>query len=119
MAQVQWHDRAGSMKLEQRVALERRRLQRASAILLCASFAATHDHEGDYGDVMHTVASMIDHVVNALDTVEMNRTGEARAVIAGLHDAAEACTTEQAALRTRLEQAAHVIDQLLEVHPSL
>lgn len=107
------------MSWEKCVGLERRRLQRASAVLVCAAYAATHDMEGDYGDVMSVVASIIDHVVNSLDTVQVNRTAEARAVVAGLHQAAQACTPEQAELRTRLEQAAQTIDQLLEVHPTL
>lgn len=50
---------------------ERRRLQKVSAILTCAVWAANHDVEADYGDVLSAVRELVDQAVVALDTTSL------------------------------------------------
>lgn len=61
------------MSVQDRIDAERRRLQRAQAILICATWAANHDVESDYGDVMAAVNDMIEEAVDALDSVNLDR----------------------------------------------
>lgn len=56
-----------------RIETERRRLQKANAIMICAMWAARHDVEADYDDVFDAVIDMVDHAVDALDSVELYR----------------------------------------------
>lgn len=56
-----------------RIDTQRRRLQKAQAILICAVHACIHDLEADYGDIMSVAVDLIDEAVNALDSVELYR----------------------------------------------
>jgi hypothetical protein len=56
------------MTVEGLIVEERRRLQRVHAILTCAIWAANHDVEADYADVMATVAEIIAVSIAALDS---------------------------------------------------
>lgn len=56
-----------------RIDTQRRRLQKAQAILICAVHASMYDLEADYGDIMSVVVDLIDDAVNALDSVELYR----------------------------------------------
>ena len=56
-----------------RIDTQRRRLQKAQAILICAVHASIHDSEADYGDIMSVAVDLIDDAVNALDSVELYR----------------------------------------------
>lgn len=56
-----------------RIDTQRRRLQKAQAILICAVHASIHDLEADYGDIMSVAVDLIDDAVNALDSVELYR----------------------------------------------
>lgn len=64
------------MSTQERIDAQRRKLQQAHAILSVASFAASHDVEADYGDVMAVVAEMVEAAVHALDSVELARSGD-------------------------------------------
>lgn len=56
-----------------RIDTERRRLQQAHAILICAVTAAMEDVEVDYSDVMRVVSDMIEAAVDQLDSVVLGR----------------------------------------------
>lgn len=59
------------MTPQQRIDAQRRRLQKAQAILVCAVHACIHDLEADYGDIMSVAVDLIDEAVNALDSLEL------------------------------------------------
>jgi hypothetical protein len=61
------------MNAQQRIEAQRRKLQKAQAILVCAVHASNHDVEADYGDIMSAVVDMIDEVIAALDSIELAR----------------------------------------------
>lgn len=56
-----------------RLEAQRRKLQKAQAILICAVHASIHDLAADYGDIMSVVVDMIDDVIVATDSVELYR----------------------------------------------
>jgi hypothetical protein len=55
----------------QRINAQLRCLQKAQAVVACATWAARHGVEADYDDVMEVVAALIDQVIAALDSTEM------------------------------------------------
>lgn len=58
----------------QRIEAERRRLQKASAVLGCLVYSATYDAPGiDCGDVACVALDLVVQAVNALDIVELRR----------------------------------------------
>lgn len=58
----------------QRIEAERRRLQKASAVLACLVYSANHDAPDiDAGDVASVVRDLIDRAVLALDAVDLQR----------------------------------------------
>lgn len=58
----------------ERIEVERRRLQKASAVLACLIYAVNHDEPGiDPGDVASVTRELIDRAVLALDIVVLQR----------------------------------------------
>lgn len=59
--------------IRDRIEEERRRLQRARAILVAAQQSAMHGAECDYCDIMAVATDLIDAAVEALDSVALRR----------------------------------------------
>lgn len=59
--------------VRRRIERERRRLQRASAVLRCLVYAANHDAPGiDCGDVARVALKLIERALDALDVVKLS-----------------------------------------------
>src|SRR5262245_42428260 len=90
---------------------QRRRLQQAHAILICAAHSDEQaSDEYDYRDVLLVVAEMVVSTASSLEA-PIDRSREGVAIAVGLRATAEACNDDQVPLRERLLQAARYIEE--------
>lgn len=64
--------RAPTQSIQQRIEMERRQLQRATAVLACLALAFDQELEVDFGDVANVAKNLILDALRALDVIALD-----------------------------------------------